>query len=283
MVTFFKKTVLPLTMFFTLFITGCNVDLLGAFISTDIDERLKEQNNLHFIKKNAWENLDALPEEYSFLIVNDLHIENGNVFDFDKLPEMITAYNLNTAHPPIEFIVTVGDITQTGAEKDLRKFIEIAESMNVPCYPVIGNHDIYFGNWSQWKTLIGSTQYRIDGANTSLIMLDSANSFFGKQQLNWLQNELKTVNEHVFVFTHSSLFAKGPAEMQQITDMRERAHIISILKDTCDIMFMGHSHVRNINKIGNTHFVTVEDFKGKKTFCIVTVRNSGISYEFKNL
>ncbi len=282
MVIFLKKTFLPAVLLYAIFFAGCNIDFFGAFASTDLDERLEDKNNLKFILNNNWEKIDELPNEYSFVVTNDLHIEDGNAFSFNKLPDAVTAYNAD-AELPIKFVVVSGDITQYGAEKDIKKFIETAENMGVPCYPVIGNHDIYFGNWSVWRRLIGSTRYRIDSGNTSLFVLDSANSYFGKQQLDWLQSELLSANENVFVFTHSPLFVEGPVGMQQITDARERARIISILKDKCNMMFMGHSHKRVINKTGNVEYISIEDFKSFKTYCIVTVRNSGISYEFKNL
>ncbi len=233
-----------------------------------------------------WTSLPAtFPAEYSFVIVTDLHIEDGDMFGFDKLPDAITEYNAE-AELPIAFAVALGDITQYGTEEDIKKFMEVAENlgkMDIPCYPVIGNHDIYFGNWPVWKGLIGSTRYRIDGGNTSLFILDSANSFFGKQQLDWLQSELLSAKKNVFVFTHSPLFVEGPVGMQQITDTRERARVISILNDKCDMMFMGHSHKRVINNTGNVEYVSIEDFKSFKTYCVVTVRSSGISYEFKKL
>jgi len=258
-----------------IFAAGCRNDLLGLFFSSDLDERLKEKDNFVFLTES-----DRIPSppfgtEYSFMVLAETHIENSNTHGFEKLKDAIDG--------SIRFVIVLGDITQNGSEQDLKKFIEIADDMGVPCYPVIGNHDIYFGNWKAWKENIGSTSYRIDGGGTTLFILDSANSFFGKEQLDWLQRELANTRGYVFVFTHANLFVRGPAEMQQLTDIRERARITSILRNKCDIMFMGHSHIRHINEAGNVRYITVEDFKESQTYCLVSVKPTGITYEFKKL
>lgn len=260
------------------FITGCNVDLAGLVASNDLDERLWEKDNLTFLRSNEW--LSPLfGSEYSFIVLTDTHLEDGNDHGFGKLAPVIKDDNT------IKFVVVTGDLTQNGSAKDIDKFIEIARSFGVPCYPVIGNHDLYFGKWSVWKEKLGSTCYRINerrGALT-LFVLDTANAFYGKQQLDWLEREIKSAQGHVFVFTHSNLFVDGPVEIQQTTDTRERARMVSILKNKCDSIFMGHVHKRIINTVGNVKYITIEDFMSNHTYCLVTVNDSGVTYQFKKL
>jgi len=285
MVKHYKKIfifTLLLSLFF--FTVSCNVDLLGLIVSSDIEERFAEKDNLAFLNTRSWNTLSFDNEEnYSFIVLADTHIEDGKTWGFEDLEDVISANNSAAGNIKIEFMIVLGDITQYGSALDIDKFIEIADSFSVPCYPVIGNHDIYFFNWPVWKEKIGSTIYRIDSAKTSLYILDSANSFFGKKQLDWLERDIKNSKERVFVFTHSPLFVEGPADMQQITDIKERSRIVSILQNKCDIMFMGHSHKQYYNKAGGVEYIAVEDFVGKKAYCIVTVKPTGITYEFKNL
>jgi len=268
----FFATVLLIIAF--CFVAGCNVDLPGLFVSTDLDERLQEKDSLKFLDGKGWATL-SLDTEYSFIVLNDTHIEDGNAQGFEKIKNVIEADGT------IKFVVVVGDISQHGSAADIDKFIEIAGTFGVPCYPVIGNHDIYFGNWPVWKEKIGSTCYRIDsGGAATLFILDSANAFYGKEQLDWLEGQLKTAQGHVFVFTHSNLFVNGPADIQQTTDIRERARIVSILRNKCDIIFMGHVHKRVINETGNVLYITIEDFKSTQICCLVTVKKSGVAYQF---
>ena len=255
------------------FLTGCRNDFFGLFGSTDLDKRLKEKDNFEFL--TPADLTLSLGDEYSFIVLNDTHIEAANSHGLEKLPDLIDS--------DIKFIVFNGDITQNGEQQDLEKFIAIANTLGLPCYPVIGNHDVYFGNWPEWRKLIGSTRYRINGDSATLFMLDSANAYFGSDQLDWLEKELKNATGRVFVFSHVNLFEQNPLSLQQFTDTRERARIMSILKNRCDIMFMGHSHKRFEKKSGGVLYISIEDYRSSRVYCRVTVGKDGISREFKKL
>jgi predicted phosphodiesterase len=254
---------------------GCNisVDLLGLFVSNDLNERLKEKDTFNYLDES--EINISFPDEFSFILVTDTHVENGDITDLEKIKDEITG--------DVKFIANLGDITQNGEEQDVKKVMDFYRSLSVPCYPVIGNHDIYFGNWPVWKKHIGSTRYRINGGSVTIFVLDSANAFIGKDQLDWLEKELKTAEGTVFVFTHSDLFVQDKIKIQQLYDLDERARIMSMLRGKCSIVFMGHSHERVIKKFGGIEFISIEDYKSTQTYCLVTVTNAGVSYEFKKL
>ena len=257
------------------FLSACNVDFLGFIYSNDLDERLAESDNFRFL--SGGQRSLSFGDDYSFIVLTDTHIEDGDAFGLEALTDVIAG------NSEIKFVVILGDITQNGSEQDVNRFIDISDTFAVPCYPVIGNHDIYFGNWPVWKDLIGSTRYRINGGGTTLFILDSANAFFGMEQLNWLQRELKNTSGHVFVFTHSNLFVNDPLDIQQLSDMKERARITSMLRDKCDIMFMGHSHERRFNEAGNVKYVNIEDFRSTGVYCLVSVTGAGVTYTFEKL
>ncbi|MFP3040677.1 metallophosphoesterase [Treponema primitia] len=269
-----SRVLLLAALFPVLFLPlACNVDLLGLIASGELDVRLESKNVFKFLTGS--DRNRSLGNEYSFIVLTDTHIEDGKAHGLEGLKDLIK--------PDDKFVVVTGDITQNGSRRDVEKFIEIARTLGIPCYPVIGNHDIYFDNWPIWKDLIGSTRYRIDHDTTSLFVLDSANASFGSDQLDWLQDELRSAQSHVFVFTHANLFVETPADIEQLTDTRERARIISILKGRADAMFMGHVHRRIIRKAGGVEYITIEDFKANGVYCRVHVSDSGISWEFEKL
>jgi predicted phosphodiesterase len=256
-------------------LSGCKNDFLGLFGSTDLETRWKARNTFNFLSPGD-RNI-TLDDAYSFIVVTDTHIDNGNAWGLEKLKDVIK----NDGQ--IKFAVFNGDITQSGKQDDIEKFIQVAGTLGVPCYPVIGNHDIFFGNWKAWEKLIGSTCYRVDCGNATLFILDSANAYFGTKQLDWLEGELKGAGGRVFVFSHVNLFLESPAEGEQFTDIRERAGFISLLKGHCDIFFSGHSHRRLVTELGGVKFINIEDFWRNAIYCQVWVSKNGIQYEFRKL
>jgi len=277
---------------------SCTIDFLGLFYSSDLDDRLKEKDNfvlLNGVKKSGesrnWKNLNlGNNNEYSFIVITDTHIQdnNGGKFTKEKENKLRNLKNV-ISNNDVKFAVHLGDITQSGNAQEIDLFIEIADSLGVPFYPVIGNHDIYFGNFNnEWKNKIGSTRYRIDGngsnSSVTLFFMDSANSFFGNDQLDWLERELKYTNETVFVFTHAPLFVKGPVDMQQISDTNERARIVSMLRNKCKIMFMGHLHKDMENVIGNVIYKGAAAFIDDDAYYLVKMNGKNVvSCELKQL
>jgi predicted phosphodiesterase len=262
----------PLLMI--LFLEACTLDISGFFASTGLNERLKAKNTFNFLSE---EDRDLSPgDEYSFIVLSDTHIENGNTYGLERLAQVIDG---------AAFVVITGDITQYGDRNDIQEFIKIARSLGVPCYPVLGNHDIFFHNWQEWRDLIGSSSYRIGapGGSTTLFILDSANATFGGSQLNWLERELRIANPWVFVFTHTNLQVENPAHVVQLMDIRERARFMSIVKDRGAAAFMGHLHKRIERELGGVQYITLEDYRDHGTYCRVYVSPEGFRYTFKKL
>jgi len=286
----FKRIFLAIILACQCFFFACSIDLPGLFFSHNLDERFKERNTFNYLLPE--ERTIDLPANYSFLVIADTHIEEGNAFGLEKFKDLIEQNNADSSLPEIAFVVIAGDITQHALEIDVKKFVEIGRSFGVPCYPVIGNHDVYQNNWNNYKKHIGSSTFRINTSETSvgkvtLFMLDSANNYFGKSQLDWLNNELRSIkkaeNHKVFTFTHTNLFAETPGDIQNLTDTRERARLFSMLKGRCDIMFSGHLHKLIKNEVGGVKYLALEDFYGAKKYCHVTVSGNAVTYEHKKL
>lgn len=255
-------------------LVSCHADIIGVFRSDDLDIRLSYRNTFNFLSDED-RNI-TFEETFTFIVLTDIHIMNRNAHGLENLSEELIEGDA--------FAVVLGDITENGKSEDLERFTEIARTLDVPVFPSIGNHDIFFQRWHVWRDIIGSTSYRIDGKNTTLFFLDSANAFLGTEQLNWLEKELKTANEHIFIFTHVNLFVKHITSEQQFTDVRERARVMSILADHgVTAIFMGHSHKRNINSAGNVKYINIEDFKSSKVYCRVKVSPEGVEYSFIKL
>jgi 3',5'-cyclic AMP phosphodiesterase CpdA len=264
------------------------VDIFGLFASDDFDERFEYRNTFHLLTEEDRALSLSAKDEYSFVVLTDTHIEDGNDQGLGELIDFIDRDGVGTDD---RFVVITGDITQNGRQKDIECFIdfvrELKNKKGIPCYPVLGNHDIYFNNWHNWRDLIGSSCYRVGapGSGATLFIMDSANASFGFRQLNWLERELGKTSGHVFFFTHANFFVKdlGFADMQQFTDVRERARVISLLAGKAEAVFSGHIHKRVERESGGVKYIAIEDFKNNRTWCRVYVTKTGVRYEFKTL
>ena len=254
-------------------LNGCDNDLFGFVGSTDLDKRWQARNTFNFLS-SADQNI-SLGDAYSFIVLTDTHINNGDTRGLERLKDVIDS--------DVKFVVFNGDITQNGKRGDIEAFIRIARSLGVPCYPVIGNHDTFFGSWSEWEELIGSTCYRINGGSATLLIMDSANGYFGAKQLDWLEDAVSTAGGRVFVFSHVNLFVESPVDVLQFTDARERARITSLLKGRCDAMFMGHVHKRITKELGGVAYITIEDYRDNAAYCRVWVSKDSVRWEFRKL
>lgn len=255
---------------------SCEVDLLGFFASNDLDTRLKDKDTFHFVTQRDGFSFGG---SYSFIVVSDTHITGKNANGLENLSSKFM--------PDDKFVVITGDITQSGTREELERFLEIAESwraLGIAVFPVIGNHDVYFGNWKEWRDRIGSTRYRVDSDNTTLIILDSANEFLGRAQLDWFESTLRTSREHCFVFTHANPFAAVSAgDLQGFSSQHERARFAAALKGKAAFVLSGHIHKRIVTRIGNTDYITLEDFIRSKTYVRVYVHPGGASPHFETL
>lgn len=231
-----------------------------GFLQSQFTLRTPEQNTRFPL--NA-ELLPALPETYSFVVISDIHLKKN---DKRMLEQLQYAFIKGDA-----FLVCVGDLTASGSKEDVQEFLKIIDTIPVPCYPIIGNHDIYRHNWPVWQELIGETVYRIDTGSTTLLMLDSANGLLGKNQLDWFEQQLTSTNKHVFVFSHCNFFVHRRIAFQQFPNFAERNRFIKICKDKVDAVFTGHSHHRYSHIAENVLYVNMEDFRDKGIFCRVHV------------
>ena len=290
---FGKYFLAPVVLFAGLcLLAACRQDLFGFINPTDLNRRLEEKDSYKFLtpaELSPADNAADWGSSFSFVVVADIHIENEETYKLEALMNKIAAGQITAkgAAKDIKFVVLAGDISQGGYRSELEKFIRAVEPVRaagIPCYPVIGNHDIFFNNWRIWRELIGSTRYRVDGGGATLFVLDSANAFFGTEQLDWLDAEITKTTGHVFVFSHGNLFVQNPTGVQQISDVRETARICSMLKNRCAAMIMGHSHERCVKETGGVQYIAVESLRDNKTYCVISVDGSGrVEYSFEEL
>jgi len=113
------------------------------------------------------------------------------------------------------FFIHLGDMVPHSDEKEWRAFFEISKPIDVPFFPVVGNHDVStrkLGEKLYQKQFLlpeGKTYYAFRAGGVLFVVLDSEE---GKgriigEQLSWLESILSSSKETFkFVFLHRPLF-----------------------------------------------------------------------------
>jgi len=85
----------------------------------------------------------AKAQSFKFAFVSDTHINIGNVTAAEDLRRTVKDINANN---DLKFVVITGDITEFGADDELKLAKQILDSLNKKWYIIPGNHD---SNWSE--------------------------------------------------------------------------------------------------------------------------------------
>ena len=181
-------------------------DIQGFFISPS-KERVNERFEQSIAYNEHHQNdtiITTAQENYSFLVASDIHVKS-------------TAKNLALFIDNVSkdknslYAIILGDITdQKGGLQIAYDTIENHKS-NAIIRTVVGNHDTYFNQWSEFYSLFGSSTYyfivKTPTTSDLFITLDSSSGTLGKKQMEWLKQILKEkmLIVHLQIFTSSSL------------------------------------------------------------------------------
>ncbi len=257
-----------------------DVDLTGFIRSTDrIEDRF--QLSLAWNELNPPKTIVVSNENYNLLVAADLHV--GDTTFYKQFLSQGT-------EPDISAMVFVGDFV-TGKEKDYKNFYSLLPAYQVkPSFLLTGNHELYFDGWKHFYSMFGSSVYYFTVQTPTeadlFICLDSGSGTLGKSQLNWLKNLL---NDHrdaynqCVIFTHVNFFRNRPTastnplinELLVLMDLFEKHQV--------NLVVMGHDHIRAVNVLGNTTYLTLDallDGIWNASYVSLTKESSGLKYEF---
>lgn len=251
-------------IFCTIFLASCNVDLSGSVVSSDVDHRFRDNASLP--EKS---NTDIVTPEFSFIVISDPHTYHASHSKLAALKDKVL--------PGDQFILVCGDITECGYEEDYQAFCGYLNEFGLPYYTTIGNHDLYFGGWRDYKKTLGRSCYTFTAGPARFISLDSANGTLGGKQRIWLEQILKTKIEPLSIgFTHFDFFNPG------FTDIEEVYYLMHLFENTnVKYVFMGHTHFYYHKVVNGVNYVNVPGFEdeGKKYFIRVFISGADVSYE----
>jgi outer membrane protein assembly factor BamB/calcineurin-like phosphoesterase family protein len=213
-------------------------------------------------------------QSIKFAFVSDTHI--GNSTAAEDLRRTVKDINEDTT---LEFVVITGDITEFGADEELKLAKQILDSLNKPWHIIAGNHD---SNWSESgsnsfrKVFGGETFSFIYGGYLFAGTSSGPNMRMGpgqvpRENIVWLDSVLTNMKDPEMPVIYLNHYPQDSAQnnwYEAIDRLKKRnlqlllcGHGHSNVKLNKDGIpgAMGRSNLRAKDSIGGYNIVTIED------------------------
>lgn len=149
--------------------------------------------------------VQSVERPFQFAVIGD-NRDGEKVYT--QLMKAVTGRN---AH----FLIHLGDMIPYPHEREWKTFFEISRQMDLPFFPVVGNHDVWTSTQGreiyrkQFSLPGGKTYYGFRAGKILFVILDSeeGKGRIIKEQRSWLEDTLSSSEETFkFVFIHRPLF-----------------------------------------------------------------------------
>ncbi len=263
-------------------------DFSGFFVSPsdNVDKRFEQ--SLKITGDLPVAKLD-LPDDYVFYVCTDVHVD-GTTDNFDIFVSELRN-DVNSG-----FALVLGDVSQRkGMMKTFASAITFDPAVHAydrPIFVIPGNHDMYFSQWHDYKSLLGPAVYCFEVLTSYgkdlFIALDSASGTLGSRQTKWLKELLadkrKDYNNCV-VFKHTNMFKTDNSQNTSGNMPLDETFALTDLFDRYDVtaVFQGHDHHREdltYRGVRYTLVGAIKDEAEKPEYFKVTMSEDDMEYEW---
>ena len=235
---------------FFFFVTVVTAQPLDIFKFNDNTLDLVQISDVHFDSKSKSGNKRML--EHSENLFKNAVLQVNNLADAD-------------------FVVFSGDVVNKSDKSELLKFLNIANSFKVPWYYAPGNHDVgILGGVSKSEIAClfvknshclskNSLYYSyIPNKNFIILFMDgvidneiTANGYFPKEKLDWLDNQLKNNRDKkAIIVQHFPLVEPFKSSSHKVRNSDEYLSIIDKYSNVIAVL-SGHYHATKITQRKN--------------------------------
>ena len=220
-----------------------------------------------------------------FVQLTDLHVSVGNDNDF-LLQNIVNEIN----NSDNEFVVVTGDLTNRGADDELKQVHSILTKLKIPYYVVSGNHET---NWSEsagltYKKIFGEDKFVFSKGDYVFIgfpcgpYMKMGDGFVKHEDVLWLhktlKDSLKNNNKKVLNFAHYPLD-------NSVSNYKE---VLSVLEKYPTVAtFCGHGHTLrkyNFSGLSGLMGTSITSLDGKtKSYNEVIISRDSISIYQKEI
>jgi 3',5'-cyclic AMP phosphodiesterase CpdA len=223
------------------------------------------------------------PNKFSFVWMTDTHYRPDRQDYLDRVANFVD-------NSGARFVLNSGDLTDRGDNANFDYFINHSqETLSVPFYSAIGNHDLYGDGWDAFRWKIGPSVTSFTYGNSFFMFIDSASCEVGRDQMDWIEDQLQKsyTSTNRFVLSHLCLYDSDLETPAILCDPDERLHLASMMKKYhVDYFLCGHKHwveednLDGFNQImGGTPSPYKKPYNSDPVFWNFTVNGSDVEYE----
>ena len=271
---------------------SCNrADVKGLFVpvSEGVDKRFEQSAAMNEGLKSG---VVEAQEEYMFYVATDPHIH--------KTHKNLDIFNDEFRNDgEASFGVLLGDCIDS--KNNFPTYLEALgfnserHSYDRDIFHILGNHDVFFNGWDDFKEIVGPSVYWFEveaGTDRDLyISLDTATGTLGRKQTEWLREFLSENSfkyRHCVILTHTNFFY---TDNSQVTSgnmpIEESFALIDFLgKQDVSLVLQGHDHYREDLTYDNVRYTVlgaINDHMANPEYLKVFVNQEGIRLAWKTL
>ena len=233
--------------------------------------------------------------DYRVYVCTDSHI--------DSIPTNLTTFVQAAAADTLcPLLLHLGDLVNAQGHIPYAVSLLTPNQSPLTTFLALGNHDIYFNQWDEWRSYFGTSVYWFytmlpdSTVLDRFICLDSAEGTLGTAQLQWLR-ELLTTNHlplttnhpfrHTIVFTHTHLFKRDNSQGHTSNYAIEETYELTSLLEQggVDMYWCGHDHSREITDYAGFTSIVVDAIEDHypPAFYMIADLSDQINYRFIQL
>lgn len=266
-----------------------HLDLKGMFMPTgeSVEKRFEQSKA---INKDLKAGYIPAQKNYSFYVATDPHI--------DQTTLNLSVFN-NALRNDAEssFGVILGDCIDVKDNlptyMDALSYRPEKHSCNHKIYHVLGNHDIYFNGWEDFREVVGPSVYWFevvfDAGKDLYISLDTANGSLGSKQTEWFKSFLASNRQnyrHCVILTHTNFFYTDNSQVSSGNmPIEESLALVDFLgRHDVSLVLQGHDHFREDLTFDNVRYTVlgaIKDGVEAPEYLKINVKEEDISLDWQ--
>lgn len=288
-----KTSITPLALALLAAIACGRLDFAGMiWAKSDTPDQRFEQS-LEYNNSVGPVKLSVPDNDYRVYAFGDSHVD----FSTKNLDTFVRDYLDDEGAAP--FAICVGDLINSTGHYDLFKdhIKEIGPDSQKRLFICVGNHDLYFGQWTEYKERFKTSTYKFEVETPSegtdlYISLDSGSGTLGVKQRDWLGDVLTQAQgkyRNIVVFTHTHFFMRDYSQGTTDNFSLEETHDLMNLfsKSGVKLVISGHDHYREEVRHRGVYYSTLDalgDPYKNASYAVFSIGKDrvGINYETFN-